>query len=234
MKLILLTFLTILNANAITNNELFFKDPLLNRSIGSFQKQHKTYTKAEAKTFLYDFRSMTGESEENFNKMIEITVNDKDWQDGTNSFKNDFKEIDIHGAKKVIPKWKPALESFKKSVVEKHNVISAFDGLTIVSQYFTGYEGGKEISKNVIENNLPIFANLLAEKGYCYGYLYSVKSALEYNNNLDLALKYGEAGFPICAKQLADKKIEKWVDLEFRKLYVKAKQIKRERDKELK
>lgn len=213
----------------------FYKNPFANgKTLDSYNKPHKVYTKKEAKVLLGDFMFITGENELNFNKMIELAVSDKDWQEAENTFRNDFKEIDIHGSRKVIPEWKKALDLYRKSVIEKHNVLSAFEGLSILEKYFMGMEGGDEIRKNVIENNLPIFAHLLAEKGYCYGYFYSVKSAVKYEKKLELGLQYGNEGFPVCAKQFADKKIPFWIDLEFRKSYVQAKQLKRLKDSEIK
>lgn len=212
-----------------------FASLLLNaKTLDEIQKPHKTYTRDETSKMISEFIQITGESQIELNKMIAQTVNDKDWQTGTNSFKNDFKTVDIHGSKKVIPQWKPSLVAYKKSVTESKNIISAYQGLTIVAMYFTGLPTGDQVTESVIKEFLPIFSNTLAEKGYCYGYLYSIKNALDYENKIDLAVEIGDRGFPICAKQVSDKKIPKWIDMEFRKEYVKAKNLKRMRDGEIK
>jgi hypothetical protein len=203
-------------------------------TIEEIQKPHRTYTRDEAAQMIPEFTQITGESQVELNKMIAKTVNDKDWQTGTNSFRNDFKTVDIHGSKKVIPQWKPALVAYKKSVNESGNIISAYQGLTIVAMYFTGLPAGDQVTESVINEFLPVFSKTLAEKGYCYGYLYSIKNALDYENKIDLAVEIGERGLPICAKQVSDKKISKWIDIDFRKEFVKAKNLKRMRDGEVK
>jgi hypothetical protein len=224
--------------NPFSNNGTEKKEKKVNKN-----KSNKNFTKKEARGLVHDFVQITGESELNFEKMLEITIQDDNWQKANKLFFRETKDIDLpkvkgRQVKAKIPKWREALNHFKQSVLISKNVISAYQGLTIVNQHFTVLtpktEYAPNIKENVLDEYMPVFTKLLKEKGYCYGYTYYLKYTLNYENNLDKAISIGEIGYPICQKQLNDKKIPKWLDLAFRKDFVKAKTIKRVRNAKLK
>lgn len=197
----------------------------------------KVFSEKEAKELLNDFIGMTGESQEKFNKMISITIKDENWQKASNSFyikKNSVKLV--KGAKQEvkIPDWKEALKFYKQSVIKSDNTLSAYQGLSLINQFFMFMDSSnnstKSIKEEILDEYIPIFAEVLKKRGYCYGYTNLMKYEGNYNKNYEKALIIGNEGLGICKKQLSEKKIPSWLEMNYRKDFVRIKNIKKLKD----
>lgn len=220
--------------NADTNNFLYEQQkikvkPTLEKNFVYLKDTKKTFNKKELETFLKDYKKTTGETDEGFKKQLEFSSKDEYFQTGLNSIFLEKKLIELPTKQKVfIPNWKEALENFKKSAELRKNPHAAFIGLDIVNNFqltSPSQHTGQEITKDVIDVYMPIFSKTLSESGYCYGYLYQVKFYSSYRTDYDKAMKIGEAGVSVCEKQIKEKRIYLWIDLGFRKEFVKAKTI---------
>lgn len=190
---------------------------------------NKKFNEKEISKIIKDFKFITGETDENYKKQLQISSNDKNFISGINSIFLEKRQIQLTEDQKVfIPNYKEALEYFKNSCETKNNPHAAFVGLDILTNFnmmIPSKQSNPEITKDIIDKYMPIFSKTLQEKGYCYGYLYQVRYYSAYKNDFDRAVLTGDKGIEVCKKQLQEKKIQQWIDIAFRKEYVKAKTI---------
>jgi len=233
VTLILVTFNLTLSANNFFSNkkEVSFNG---NKQAVEENKQEAKFTRKFANLVVGDFMEITGENEFQYNKYLDTAMKDKDWLKANEYFYFEKKIIDLKGiAKAKIPKWKKALELYKISS-DKGNILASYQGINLITKYFTQLnptmDNGQDVIENIINKYMGTFSEKLREKNYCYGYLYNLRYYVNYKNDIGKAISVGEMGYPICKDQLSKKLIPKWLDLAFRKDFVKAKTIVRVRE----
>lgn len=235
------TFIMFIGVSCLITN-LFASNPneyFSNNTNSKSQKKENTFklTKETLKKNILvgDFVKITGDTEDNFNKYIEIALKDKDFLEANNAFFNEKKpfqvpkgyEIANKNVPKELPDWRKTLEKLHISATKNNNILAAYQGLTIINNFFGIMSPTKKSAPTVIENIMDKymvdFTDKLKSKGYCYGYLYQQKYYLNYSNNVEKAIYVGEIGKEICKEQLKNKKIEPWQEFQVRKDLVKAK-----------
>ncbi len=218
------------NLFASNPNEYFSNTPTKSK-----EKEFKLTKENLKKNILVgDFVRITGDTEENFNKYIDIALKDKEFLEANNAFYNEKKPFQVpegyEAAKNVpkeLPDWRKALEKLHISATKNNNVLAAYQGLTMINNFFGVMSPTKKSAPTVIENIMDKymidFTDKLKGKGYCYGYMYQQKYYLNYANDIEKAIYVGEIGKEICKEQLKNKKIEPWQEFQIRKDFVKAK-----------
>lgn len=201
---------------------------LMAAAISSFalnlNNPYKMYTETEARALYPDFKVITGESDAEFSRLIKSAVQDKDWQDGTNYISNSTKVVQIAAHDRLIPQWDKALISYRKSALDTGNILSAYEGMTIVTMFFTVIPSNNDnINNNIVIKNLDIFDDILIKKGYCYGYLSKSIMELDYKKDPKASYETALSGQELCKKQLESKKIPVWIEKELRKVTARSK-----------
>lgn len=232
-KTILLTMFVLFLGQSVYAKNVFHNG--YSESDKKKEKKELTFSKKEALTILHDFTSITGDTEFNLHKYLDSAQKDPNWIKANVAFFKERRDVTFpkdypnKKFKSKIPKWKEALEFYYKSVEERGNILSAYLGLSLINKHFgmftprTGMPAS--ISDKVIKKFLPLFARTLRQKGYCYGYLYETRYYVDYQNDIEQALALGEIGTKVCKKQLGEKLIPYWLDLNLRKEVVRAKSI---------
>lgn len=182
-----------------------------------------------------DFVEITGETEENFKIFIDQALKDKYFIEANEIFFTQTKNVeypkDYSGNKnlsnKKIPNWKDSLDKLYHSATVNNNIIAAYQGQTMINNFFglmaPNKKSAPRVIKNVMDKYMLGFTEKLKSKGYCYGYLYNMRYYLKYSGEVDKAIYVGDIGKGICKSQLDNKKIPEWLDSYFRRDYVQAK-----------
>lgn len=234
-KIVMLLSLSclLIHAQAANPNEVFSKN---SSSSKKEDMKEMKLTKESLKQNLLtgDFVKITGDTEENFNKYIEISLKDKEFLEANNAFFNEKKPFQVPegyeaaaNVPKELPDWRKSLEKLHISATKNNNILAAYEGLSMINNFFGIMSPNKKSAPTVIENIMDKymidFTDKLKAKGYCFGYIYQQKYYLNFANNVEKAIYVGEIGKEVCKEQLKNKKIEAWQEFQIRKDFVKAK-----------
>lgn len=216
-------FLILIAINLYSN---VFNDKNIDEKI-KIQKDLKLNT---VKKIFGNFIEVTGESKERFNQMINTSYkNDMYFLKGIHNllsfYKTSIKIYDPYDAsnkkyKIKLHNYKKAIFNFYKSASLNHNILSAYEGASIIEDRIliidnTGKYSDKEIV-DIVNKAYPLFLKLLREEGYCYGYTMTVNYydfyKIPYYNKSEKKLNsYIDKGFKICKRQYKLKKIPKYL-----------------------
>ncbi len=155
----------------------------------------EAYNLPHIQMFLKD----TGESPENLNKFIQIAIKDKNWQEA-NYFLNKSKTLRHLKTRNIdtnvmVPDYDKALESFFLSVRNNRNILSAYQGMSILEDQFM------LMGRNAFTDKyMRPFSDVLARQNYCKGFLYYGRTYESKFGTLDLnrANKIFSDGEKIC------------------------------------
>ena len=162
---------------------------------------------------------LLGKDKEFTKKMIEKYGEDKDLKEGIIKYFHETKESTIRkfnassgkqeSIKVKLPNIVESLNYLKKST-KNGNLLAAFLGAKVITNSILlvdpkGKNSSREV-KNIVNNNLPFFAQLLIRENLCYGYVlmtdYQYSSFKEYKK--ETYKKYMEKGFSVCKSQKSD------------------------------
>jgi len=187
----------------------------------------------------FDFQKITGISDEEYDKLLDKAMEDDFYK---KAFKKYYGERRLAKNKNgkdiknmVIPKYKEALALLYQSTVENKNIISAYEGLTIVTMlvYQNGFDSksylrAKDNKQYALYHDkyLGAFSNLLAENDLCYGYIYQVRHFSENGGDLEVSFTMAKKGLDACNKQFKEEKTPVYMYKGMRMTYAKLKALK--------
>ena len=132
-------------------------------SASLFAAEGYTYKDVREGVYFIDmFEQKSGLSADATDVIIKRSLNDRAWQEGNIAF---FKDKKIYkGKQSPLGELERALASFSISA-KKGNLLSAFEGANIISQYYFANEGMKK-------KYLTIFSDAMVKGGMCLGVIY--------------------------------------------------------------
>ena len=221
-KIVVLFLLSLFTLHATEN---VFNDKTLDEKI----KIKKHLSLKKVKMYFSDFIDITGESKENFNKMINEAYNkDIHFLRAIDKFSKFDKAIKFKyydptigenkNVKSYIPDYEYIFNELHESVSKYHNILSAYKGSEFIGKTILMLDSTGKISSpqvhTLINKHYPIFIKTLSDRGYCYGYSMGVNfyaDTSEYARDKSKFNYFLKKGYPICKTQFENKKIPKFL-----------------------
>lgn len=196
--------------------------------------QHENYTLADINNneLIALYVKDTGDTEENFKKYKSELSKDATYQKYMNTLFRSFRVTN----NLAVMDWQSALPILAQVVKQTSNPVAAYEGLEIfrLSDPLLNqtYSGNKSFVTDYVKPFVPLFSQVLKDKGFCRGYYTSIGYTFYYypeNERYD-ALKLNPNALEICRKQEQEQKIDKYRFTQFKELYYKVSYILEQRD----
>lgn len=196
----------------------------------SYEEFNKNFTSEIASNLnlVKDFKKDTGETNENYQTYLHNAMLDDNWKQAMYYLYFYSKEVDVkYGSKKydrkiVVPDLEKGLEYLEKSTKTTSNPLSAYAGVSLLTQYYMTVQGA-EIPRKYMRT----FSKVLKERNYCLGYMYYGRSFFKeftLTPNYQMAYNILKEGDEKCIKE----GVEPYIPQYLKHQRVKAKTLAKE------